>query len=135
MIEITFKDFWRGHYDDSPPYCIYVLKDDRGCPLYVGKAEAGVWTRWFGGRNSHLIRNIWGGYVHNSQVGRAILANKPHSLCWRIELWTLEDAANYLNGALSGIRGPGADLRRSNNVAYVESFMIANRQPSLNNCQ
>jgi hypothetical protein len=128
MLEITFKNFMESDYpgsDMNGPWCVYVLKA-RNKVLYVGKSETGVWDRWFGGLNSHLVKAYDGHWFATTTAGHAVMEHMPESLGWKIELWTREDCVELAGNKYDGWDKYGLP------VGYLETDMIKLRKPSLN---
>jgi hypothetical protein len=121
MLKMTLKKFFKTDIDEGR-HELYILK--RGSDvLYIGISERGVWNRWFGRMSGHMMRNIWGEFFPGSQAGRAVIENFPKSWQWTIELWTIQDCAEFLN------------IQAGNESIYlhhVEQLMIEKLQPSLN---
>jgi hypothetical protein len=121
MLTMTFKDFYQTDWDEGQ-HELYILK--RGSDvLYIGISERGIWNRWFGGRSSHILSNLWGEKFPGSEVGRAVLENALESADWIMELWTVQDCADFLTEY---------SHLKFTSIRQVEPFMIEELKPSLN---
>ena len=98
MISITFRDFYKQNYRDDFKYSLYLVRDAETI-LYIGIARAGIWSRWFSQRSSHMAfyKNIPVSYGDSREIGRKIELNYPESLEWVIELWTEKDCHKFLS--------------------------------------
>ena len=121
MIEIDFESFHNKDYLEEG-YDLYVVKNGLGDVLYVGISNQSIWERWFGW-NGHML---WVDQVieGNSAVGQKIVDHLPHSLKWKIQLWTLEDCAVFCRDILPSTRIPSID--------FTEPYMIRKLSPILN---
>jgi hypothetical protein len=90
MQTITIDDLLNHNAD--PDGEIYVLRDG-DCPLYVGKASAGIASRWVEGFGSHLWRAGNGRWRGNDETSNVIVRLMPHSLAWQLDCYTHDEAA------------------------------------------
>jgi hypothetical protein len=121
MIEIDFESFHNKDYLEGG-YDLYVVKNGLGDVLYVGISNQSIWERWFGW-NGHML---WVDHVieGNSPVGEKIVDHLPHSLKWKIQLWTLEDCVVFCRDILPSTSIP--------NIDFTEPYMIQKLSPILN---
>jgi hypothetical protein len=150
MISMTFREFYDigddvlERYDDEPT--IYVVRDGRDI-LYVGKSTVGIYNRWFDERGSHMYywgtrsdQDIFGG---RSFIGREIASKLPNSYEWYFDLWTTEEALNFLGfetfpderknggyGIKSSFYYP--QITRYANLKDAEDLMIVSLHPKCN---
>jgi hypothetical protein len=123
MIELEFEQFHDHDYAENR-YELYVVRNGLGDVLYVGISMNNVWERWFGW-GGHMM---WDGKViyGESPIGVKIENHLPHSLNWKIQLWTLEDCIKFCRTEL-----PGHKFK--NTIHDVEPIMIQLLSPALNN--
>lgn len=123
MIELSFKEFYDGDYEDEG-YCLYVMQNGLGDTLYVGISTVDIWDRWFGAAG-HIP---WSGTMRygKSTIGQKIMDHLPDSSEWKIQLWTLKDCLAF------------CEMDRETAGAYrdavrnVEARMIQKLSPALN---
>ncbi len=122
MIELEFIQFHKQQYRNNR-YELYVIKNGLGDILYIGISSRDIWERWFGW-GGHMT---WDGNViyGESPIGMKIENHLPHSLKWKIQLWTLNDCKKFCRKEL---RGTTDDIT----ICDIEPIMIQKLSPSLN---
>lgn len=145
-VTMSFEKFYEsggvGIDEDGINKQLYVVRTDQEI-LYVGISKVGIYHRWFEGAGSHIGFSRYGGEIlGRSSIGQIILDNRPMSMEWSFDFWTLKEGLDFLkienilnlnNNDTYYISGYKEDIYHSVvDIKWLETWFIRNLHPRIN---
>jgi hypothetical protein len=118
MYTLSFRKFTDPGNFPNDNVKLYVVRDRRDF-LYIGVSKKNVWGRWFNQSRGRMRKDVYGNWVTHDAIGAYIARNLPGSLKWQVDLWRIDECADFLQTP-------------STYLFSVESFMIAALLPRIN---